>query len=87
MRASYPESLTPYERPEWHELAACRGADPEIFFRGQGQEVDTAKRICAGCPVQLPCLQAALERGEKFGVWGGMSEKQRRRIRRERKIA
>ena len=86
MRASYPESLTPYERPEWHDQAACRGMDT-VFFTNRGGDVTYAKSICAGCPVQLPCLQAALERGEKYGVWGGMSERQRRRIRRERKIA
>jgi WhiB family redox-sensing transcriptional regulator len=50
---------------------ACRGADPELFFAEQPQELEKAKAICGGCPLLAECLSGALSRGESAGVWGG----------------
>ena len=65
-------------RPAWHDLARCAETDPEMFFPDKGESVRPAKRVCAGCEVQAECLQDALDRGERFGVWGGLSERERR---------
>lgn len=65
----------------WAESGACRDADPEIFFPGRGEDTTTAKAMCATCPVRANCLEHAIRVGEKFGIWGGMSERQRRRVR------
>lgn len=75
------------ERPpasEWLERAACAGVDPALFFPGRGEETKSARAICAGCPVREDCLEYALRTGEKFGIWGGKSERERRRLRRAR---
>ncbi len=69
----------------WRPLAACRGDDPELFFPGRGESTAVPQSICARCPVRVPCLEYALDANEKFGVWGGASERERRRIRRERR--
>ena len=74
------------ERPagtEWKPLAACLGTDPDIFFP-EGTVSPLAKQICGGCPVKEPCLEYALQNKEKFGIWGGTSERERRRIARQR---
>lgn len=73
--------------PEWLADAACRGLDPELFFPSRGQDTSQALAVCRACPVRFECLEAALDRGEKFGIWGGMSERQRRRLRRTRHAA
>jgi WhiB family redox-sensing transcriptional regulator len=70
----------------WHDLAACRGADPELFFpigsTGPAlHQIDQAKRICQACPVQAPCLTSALDHGLAFGIWGGTTEEERRALR------
>jgi WhiB family transcriptional regulator, redox-sensing transcriptional regulator len=69
-------------RPAWHRRAACRGLGPGFFFAGQGSGVTEARAICRTCPVRSECLEAGLN--QKFGVWGGTTERQRRRLRRER---
>lgn len=69
------------DRP-WQELGKCRGLDPDLFFPGRGEVTEDAKAVCAGCPVREPCLQYALDGGEQFGIWGGRSEHERRRLRR-----
>lgn len=68
----------------WRALAACRGVDLTLFFpdRGDHCTIVAAKTCCAGCQVQQECLTFALASGERFGIWGGTSERQRRRIRR-----
>lgn len=71
----------------WRDQAACRGQNPEIFFpigaTGPAvQQMEEAKAICAGCPVQMSCLMAAFASGSDHGVWGGWSEDERRMIRR-----
>jgi WhiB family redox-sensing transcriptional regulator len=63
----------------WRDLAACSGMDPALFYPERGEEVATAKAVCAVCPVQAECLAAGLY--EKFGIWGGTSERERRKLR------
>ncbi|MGD0748145.1 MAG: WhiB family transcriptional regulator [Acidimicrobiales bacterium] len=76
------ELLAP--RPGWQRWAACRGADPELFFPTQGEPTAPAKAVCGTCLVRLDCLEYALGIREKTGIWGGKSERERRLIRRER---
>lgn len=68
----------------WVADAACRDADPEIFFIGRGDPGVEAKAYCAACPVRSECLDFAIDGGERHGIWGGMTTKQRRveRLRR-----
>lgn len=70
----------------WLMRAACRGMDPELFHphRGDGRGVLYAKDVCAECPVRPECLDHALSAPEHLGVWGGTTEKQRRRLRAQR---
>jgi WhiB family transcriptional regulator, redox-sensing transcriptional regulator len=72
----------------WRESAACRRADPELFFPissiGRGAaEAQQAKAVCAHCPVQPQCLAFALATGQEFGIWGGYDERELRLLRRE----
>lgn len=71
----------------WQDFANCRGADPDLFFPERGASTRTAKGICRECSVQEDCLEFAIVSSEKFGIWGALSERERRKIRRERKIA
>ncbi|HHC08176.1 MAG TPA: WhiB family transcriptional regulator [Actinobacteria bacterium] len=71
----------------WQDLANCRGADPDLFFPERGASTRAAKAICRACSVREECLEFAIVSSEKFGIWGGLSERERRRIRRERQIA
>lgn len=71
----------------WQDYAECRGADADLFFPERGASTRKAKAICGECQVREQCLDFALDIGEKFGIWGGMSERERRRVRRERQIA
>ena len=71
----------------WHDRANCKGANADLFFPERGASTRTAKAICRECPVRAECLEFALRSGEKFGIWGGLSERERRRVRRERQIA
>ena len=63
---------------DWQDRALCAQTDPEIFFPDKGESTTAAKRVCVGCEVRAECLQEALDRGERFGVWGGLSERERR---------
>lgn len=74
-------------RPDFTEQAACRGVGPEDFFPGQGDPTRIAKAICATCPVMSECLEYALETGQHHGIWGGTSERERRRLRRRIVVA
>ena len=60
--------------------AACKTADPSLFFPERTHDVSQAKIICERCPVQGDCLEHSIENNEQYGVWGGMSERQRRKI-------
>ena len=70
----------------WQDQAACLGMDPDLFFPERGASTREAKGICRACIVREDCLEYALANGEKFGIWGGMSERERRRIRRMRAL-
>jgi WhiB family redox-sensing transcriptional regulator len=72
----------PVEEPDWQERALCAQTDPEAFFPEKGGSTREAKRICAGCEVRAECLEYALAHDERFGIWGGLSERERRRLRR-----
>jgi WhiB family transcriptional regulator, redox-sensing transcriptional regulator len=72
---------------DWRHIAACRHEDPELFFpignTGPALvQIEEAKLICQGCPVIEPCLQWALDSGQDAGVWGGLSEDERRELKR-----
>ncbi|GAA4712408.1 hypothetical protein GCM10023215_63920 [Pseudonocardia yuanmonensis] len=67
---------------DWQERALCAQTDPEAFFPEKGGSTREAKRICAGCEVRAECLEYALAQDERFGIWGGLSERERRRLRR-----
>lgn len=69
--------LTP---PEWMNHAACRGTDPEAYFPEKGQSTADAKKVCSGCPVRAECLLDALDRRDAWGIWGGLSVNERRRL-------
>ena len=68
----------------WQEFSNCLGVDPDLFFPERGASTREAKEVCRNCIVQNDCLEYALANSEKFGIWGGMSERERRRIRRQR---
>lgn len=68
--------------PDWQEKALCAQTDPEAFFPEKGGSTREAKRICGGCDVRAECLEYALAQDERFGIWGGLSERERRRLRR-----
>jgi WhiB family transcriptional regulator, redox-sensing transcriptional regulator len=70
---------------EWRERGACRGLDPSIFFPDEDDDAGDAKQVCASCDVRLTCLEHALAIREKQGVWGGATERERRRIIRQRR--
>ena len=71
----------------WQRRANCMGVDPDLFFPERGASTREAKEVCRGCVVREECLEYALANGEKFGIWGGLSERERRRIRRARALA
>jgi WhiB family redox-sensing transcriptional regulator len=66
----------------WQEQALCAETDPEAFFPEKGGSTREAKKICTGCEVKAQCLEYALSNDERFGIWGGLSERERRRLRR-----
>ncbi len=68
--------------PEWQERALCAQTDPEAFFPEKGGSTREAKRICTHCEVRADCLEYALGRDERWGVWGGLSERERRKLKR-----
>ena len=68
----------------WQERALCAQTDPEAFFPEKGGSTREAKRVCLSCDVRGDCLEYALHHDERFGIWGGLSERERRRIRRQR---
>lgn len=72
--------------PEWIADAPCSQADPELFFPGPHEWaiIALAKQVCAACPVRQECLEWALDRGEKFGIYGGLTSTQRREVLRQR---
>lgn len=67
---------------QWQERGLCAQTDPEAFFPEKGGSTREAKRICQGCEVRSECLDYALANDERFGIWGGLSERERRRLKR-----
>ncbi|AVP69554.1 WhiB family transcriptional regulator [Rhodococcus hoagii] len=67
---------------QWQDRALCAQTDPEAFFPEKGGSTREAKRICLGCEVRGECLEYALANDERFGIWGGLSERERRRLKR-----
>jgi WhiB family redox-sensing transcriptional regulator len=79
-----PESTEPRltrNAEEWRARAVCAQTDPEVFFPEHGSSTAAAKKICASCHVRSECLTYALENGENFGVWGGLSSQERKALR------
>lgn len=70
------------DRPAWFDDGACRDQPLDLFFPKQGEDTSRAKAICARCPVEDLCCEYGFT--QRFGIWGGLSERERRRIRRER---
>jgi WhiB family redox-sensing transcriptional regulator len=66
----------------WQSDALCAQTDPEAFFPEKGGSTRDAKKICASCEVRAQCLEYALQNDERFGIWGGLSERERRKLRR-----
>lgn len=75
-----PEEL---QQASWQDRALCSQTDPEAFFPEKGGSTREAKRVCLGCEVRQECLEYALTHDERFGIWGGLSERERRRVKRE----
>lgn len=67
--------MTFMERPDWHQHAACRGMNPNLFFPGRGEPITNARHVCNGCPVKQQCLDFAITNGETIGIFGGTSER------------
>ena len=78
-------TLTAAEAAElgWQGRALCAEVDPEIFFPEKGGSTREPKRVCRACEVRTECLDYALEHDERFGIWGGFSERERRALRRQ----
>ena len=69
----------------WRYRGACRGLDPDVFYPVTDEEAGPAKDVCGQCVVRQQCLEFALDNREREGVWGGATEKERRRILRQRR--
>ena len=68
---------------DWQERALCAQTDPEAFFPEKGGSTREAKRVCLSCDVRVECLDYALENDERFGIWGGLSERERRKFKKD----
>jgi WhiB family redox-sensing transcriptional regulator len=68
--------------PPWQAAGVCAGVDPDLWFPEKGGSTAQAKRLCRSCPVRSECLEFALDNDERFGIWGGLSERERRRLAR-----
>ena len=67
--------------PPWMRDALCAQTDPESFFPEKGGSTREAKKVCVGCEVRSECLEYALANDERFGIWGGLSERERRKLK------
>jgi WhiB family redox-sensing transcriptional regulator len=70
------------DEQDWRDEAICAGTDAEEFFPEKGGTTRYAKAICIPCPVRAECLRYALDHDERFGIWGGLSERERRALKR-----
>jgi WhiB family transcriptional regulator, redox-sensing transcriptional regulator len=67
----------------WQERSLCAQTDPEAFFPEKGGSTREAKKVCVGCDVRGECLEYALAHDERFGIWGGLSERERRKLKKQ----
>ena len=74
----FKPDLLDRDREPWRERAACKDTDVEAYYPEVGGDAKAAKRVCSGCQVRVTCLQDAIDKNELFGIWGGLSRKQRR---------
>lgn len=72
----------PADPAPWMDRGLCKETDPEAFFPEKGGSVRDAKKVCSRCEVRAECLDYALGNDERFGIWGGLSERQRRKLNR-----
>jgi WhiB family redox-sensing transcriptional regulator len=77
--------MEPTKIPVWRQRASCRGVEPDIFYPVTDEEAEDAKEICYSCSVRERCLEWALTNRERDGVWGGATERERRRMIRQRR--
>ncbi len=79
----FSQSAADVEETElsWQDRALCPQTDPEAFFPEKGGSTREAKRVCVGCDVKAECLEYALANDERFGIWGGLSERERRKLK------
>ena len=77
--------MVPLTNQTWRQQAACRGVEAEVFYPASEEEADVAKAICSVCSVRQACLEYALAKREREGVWGGATERERRRLIRQRR--
>jgi WhiB family redox-sensing transcriptional regulator len=75
--------LTEVREMSWADWAICGETDPEAYFPEKGGSTREAKKVCRRCEVRAECLQYALETDQRFGIWGGTSERERRRLKRQ----
>lgn len=83
------EDAPGWDADDWRRRAACRGGDPEVFFPVSSTglaltQIVEVKKICGRCPVRAACLRFALATGQEYGIWGGLTEDERRQLRRDR---
>jgi WhiB family transcriptional regulator, redox-sensing transcriptional regulator len=72
------------EPQDWRDFALCREFDPDLWFVEKGGDARPAKRICGKCPSRPDCLEYALETDQRFGIYGGKSDGERRKLKRQR---
>jgi len=77
----FPLIDEPDEDNGWQDRALCAQTDPEAFFPEKGGSTREAKKVCLGCDVRAECLEYALMKDERFGIWCGLSERERRRLK------
>jgi WhiB family redox-sensing transcriptional regulator len=70
----------------WREDANCKSMNPDLFFPGPNTPIDDVVEICFACPVRIACLEHALANGEILGVWGGLTQQERRALHRKRRL-
>lgn len=78
--SSTPGFVLDLDDQPWMDDGLCAQTDPEIFFPEKGGSTQQAKRTCLSCPVRSDCLEYALEHHERYGIWGGLSERERRKL-------
>jgi WhiB family transcriptional regulator, redox-sensing transcriptional regulator len=78
----YRAAVTNGQREQWQDRALCAQTDPEAFYPDKGGSTREAKNVCRACEVRAECLEYALANGERWGIWGGFSERERRRMAR-----